>query len=683
MPGDVWQKYATLRTLYGYMYGAPRQEAAVHGRRVRPVARVEPRSTASTGICSTIPPHAALRRYVQALNWHYRAEPALHQVDFDPSGFRWIDCNDNENSVMSLVRYARDPQRLRRDGVQLHAGAAPRLSHRRARAGLLRRAASTATARSSAAATSATAVASTREPIPTHGFDQSLRLIVPAARVSAPEERPRNTHVAPAEPKHPTKHDGHCVDWFVRPDASRAVAVALVTCGDLHRSRRVLDRGAGAAGSQPAARRVADDDRPAVRVVRGDAARRVDPDGRRLGSHRPASCRWSPAWPRSPPRRCSLPFADEPAVALRRAAGAGRGRRGDVGRRVRAHRGPLRAGRSGDASWASSCRARASGSWSGRRIGGWLYETGGIRLPFISWCRRWRSSAVGLLWLRLPRPHTRPRGGADRAIILRAPAVASCALVVVVRASTISMLEPVLLALSGASLQLGPARIGLVFGIAAVASTLLHPVFGRLADRWADGRLTTDWLVLPADRSAPAELQPGFRIGGGAVRPAPAIAGRSSSRRRSRSWRRRCSARVFDRSASPYGIYNLAWGTRPARRTSARRASSSKATGSSRGSRCSGAPAVIVMTALACAGEWAREGEQDARAGVHACRLFAARPAFPAPPAFPSPPPSVRSVPLFVGHRHHRQPRNADERKGLERRVGLDLRERDGSGELA
>ena len=55
------------------------------------------------------PSHAALRRYIQDLNWHYRAEPPLHQHDFDPAGFRWIDCNDNENSIISLVRYARDP----------------------------------------------------------------------------------------------------------------------------------------------------------------------------------------------------------------------------------------------------------------------------------------------------------------------------------------------------------------------------------------------------------------------------------------------------------------------------------------------------------------------------------------------------------------------------------------------
>jgi 1,4-alpha-glucan branching enzyme len=59
------------------------------------------------------PAHAAISRYVQDLNRHYQAEPALHQADFDPAGFRWIDCNDIENSVVSIVRYARD----RRDSV--------------------------------------------------------------------------------------------------------------------------------------------------------------------------------------------------------------------------------------------------------------------------------------------------------------------------------------------------------------------------------------------------------------------------------------------------------------------------------------------------------------------------------------------------------------------------------------
>ena len=47
---------------------------------------------------------------MQDLNRFYHAEPALYQGDFDSTGFRWIDCNDNENSVVSIVRYARDHQ---------------------------------------------------------------------------------------------------------------------------------------------------------------------------------------------------------------------------------------------------------------------------------------------------------------------------------------------------------------------------------------------------------------------------------------------------------------------------------------------------------------------------------------------------------------------------------------------
>ena len=40
----------------------------------------------------------------------YRAEPALHQVDFEPAGFQWMDCSDAEQSVVAFVRRARDPR---------------------------------------------------------------------------------------------------------------------------------------------------------------------------------------------------------------------------------------------------------------------------------------------------------------------------------------------------------------------------------------------------------------------------------------------------------------------------------------------------------------------------------------------------------------------------------------------
>jgi 1,4-alpha-glucan branching enzyme len=55
------------------------------------------------------PMHRGLQQWVRDLNAVYRQEPSLHQVDFEAAGFSWIDCNDNENSIVSLIRRAKDP----------------------------------------------------------------------------------------------------------------------------------------------------------------------------------------------------------------------------------------------------------------------------------------------------------------------------------------------------------------------------------------------------------------------------------------------------------------------------------------------------------------------------------------------------------------------------------------------
>jgi len=124
------------------------------------------------------PAHAGVRTFVQALNSHYHAEPALHECDFDPGGFRWIDCNDNENSVISIVRYARD----RRDFVVMlfNFTPVPRAEYRVGvpepgfYAELLN---SDAGIYGGGNVGNAGGVAS--EPVPAHGFDQSVRLVVP------------------------------------------------------------------------------------------------------------------------------------------------------------------------------------------------------------------------------------------------------------------------------------------------------------------------------------------------------------------------------------------------------------------------------------------------------------------------------------------------------------------------
>ena len=106
MPGDEWQKFANLRLLYGYMYAQPGEEAAVHGRRDRPGARVGTRRVGRLG-----PPAVPGARRPAALGRRpeppVRDEPALHELDCSPDGFAWVDCNDADQSIVSLVRRGR------------------------------------------------------------------------------------------------------------------------------------------------------------------------------------------------------------------------------------------------------------------------------------------------------------------------------------------------------------------------------------------------------------------------------------------------------------------------------------------------------------------------------------------------------------------------------------------------
>jgi len=124
------------------------------------------------------PAHAALRRYVQDLNVLHRAEPALHELDFDPAGFRWIDANDNENSVFSFARFARD----RRDSVVLVCNFTP-VPRPEYRIGVGEAGWYAELLNSDSAAYGGSNVGNgggvASEPVPAHGFEHSVRLMVP------------------------------------------------------------------------------------------------------------------------------------------------------------------------------------------------------------------------------------------------------------------------------------------------------------------------------------------------------------------------------------------------------------------------------------------------------------------------------------------------------------------------
>ena len=103
IPGDDWQKAATLRALYGFMYVHPGKKLMFMGSEFGQGREWNFDQSLDWHLLDT-PLHAGIRQFVTDLNRVYAAEPALHEQDFEGAGFEWIDCNDNENSVVSLIR---------------------------------------------------------------------------------------------------------------------------------------------------------------------------------------------------------------------------------------------------------------------------------------------------------------------------------------------------------------------------------------------------------------------------------------------------------------------------------------------------------------------------------------------------------------------------------------------------
>ena len=105
--GDDWQRAATLRTLYGFMYAHPGKKLMFMGAEFAQGGEWNYDHSLDWHLAE-YPMHAGIQRFVRDLNRTYAAEPALYEIDFEYTGFQWIDCNDNENSVISFIRRARN-----------------------------------------------------------------------------------------------------------------------------------------------------------------------------------------------------------------------------------------------------------------------------------------------------------------------------------------------------------------------------------------------------------------------------------------------------------------------------------------------------------------------------------------------------------------------------------------------
>ena len=103
MPGDYWQKFAGLRTSYGYMYGHPGKKLLFMGGEFGQFNEWYYKKALEWNLLD-YDMHRKLKDYVKVLNKLYREERALYEVDFNCNGFEWIDCNDSEHGIVSFLR---------------------------------------------------------------------------------------------------------------------------------------------------------------------------------------------------------------------------------------------------------------------------------------------------------------------------------------------------------------------------------------------------------------------------------------------------------------------------------------------------------------------------------------------------------------------------------------------------
>ncbi len=107
MPGDYRQKFAGLRVTYGYTYGHPGKKLLFMGSEFGQFIEWNDSKGLDWHLLD-YEMHKKMQTFVRDLNTLYTSEKALYQIDFSHTGFEWIDCNDNEHSVVSFIRRGMD-----------------------------------------------------------------------------------------------------------------------------------------------------------------------------------------------------------------------------------------------------------------------------------------------------------------------------------------------------------------------------------------------------------------------------------------------------------------------------------------------------------------------------------------------------------------------------------------------
>ncbi len=107
MPGDRWQQFANLRSLYAWMWAHPGKQLLFMGGELAQVREWDHDTSLDWHLLAD-PGHSGMQQLVRDLNRTYRDHPALWSIDFDPEGFAWLVSDDADHNLAAFTRRGSD-----------------------------------------------------------------------------------------------------------------------------------------------------------------------------------------------------------------------------------------------------------------------------------------------------------------------------------------------------------------------------------------------------------------------------------------------------------------------------------------------------------------------------------------------------------------------------------------------
>ncbi|KFI68740.1 1,4-alpha-glucan branching protein GlgB [Bifidobacterium magnum] len=111
MPGDDWQRFAGVRSLFAYQWAHPGKNLSFMGNEIAQYGEWDYNSQLDWD-CLNWPDHRGVQSLVSDLNALYKRSPALWSQDFDPAGFQWLTSDDSDHNTLSFMRIGKNGEQM-------------------------------------------------------------------------------------------------------------------------------------------------------------------------------------------------------------------------------------------------------------------------------------------------------------------------------------------------------------------------------------------------------------------------------------------------------------------------------------------------------------------------------------------------------------------------------------------